>query len=117
MRRVVVVGVDDVAGGAAAGAIVAGVIVGAGEGHDGIEEAGFLQAEEDGVGAELGAEAALGELIVGLAGLFDARGITEFALFVAAAFEDAQYVAGLGDFPAFERIELREDSVFARFFG
>ena len=72
VRWIVVVGVDDVAGGAAAGAVVAGVIVGAGKRHDRIEEAGFLQAEENGIGAEFSAEAAVGELIVGLAGFFGA---------------------------------------------
>ena len=66
---IAVVGVDDVAGGAAAGAIVAGMVVGAGQGHDGIEQARFLQAEENGIGAQFGAEAAIAELVVGLAGI------------------------------------------------
>jgi len=75
---------------------------------DGIEEARFLQAEEDGVGAEFGAETALAELIIGLAGFFDARGTAQLGFFAAAAFEDAKNVAGLRDFPALERIKLRQ---------
>ncbi len=60
-----VVGVDDVAAGASGAAVIAGVIVGAGEGEEGVEEAGLLQAEEDGVGAEFGADAAIAEFDVG----------------------------------------------------
>ena len=56
--RRAIVGVDDVARGAAAGAIVAGVIVGAEEVERRVEQARALQADEDGIGAVLGAEAA-----------------------------------------------------------
>ena len=62
VRRIAIVGVNDVAGGAAAGAIVAGMIVGAGQRHDRIEQARFLQAEENGIGAQFRAEAAVAEL-------------------------------------------------------
>ena len=75
VRRVAIVCVDDVARGAAAGAIVAGMIVGAGQRHDGIEKARFLQAKENGIGAEFGAKAAFAEFVIGLAGLFFSIGI------------------------------------------
>ena len=45
--RRAIVGVDDVAGGAAAGAIVAGMVVGAEEVERRIEQARLLQADED----------------------------------------------------------------------
>src|SRR5271167_3729514 len=43
MYRASVVGIDDVAGGAAAGAVIAGMIVGAQEIERGIEEPGLLK--------------------------------------------------------------------------
>ena len=78
VSRIAIVGVDDVAGGAAAGTVIARMIVGAWQGKDRIEQAGFLEAEENRVGAQFGAEAAIAELVVGLAGIFFAIGITEF---------------------------------------
>ena len=78
VRGVAIVGVNHVAGRAAAGAIVAGMIVRAGKRHHRIEEAGLLQAEEDGIGAKLGAEATVAELVVGLAGIFIQAGIANF---------------------------------------
>ena len=56
--RRAVVGVDDVAGGAAAGAVVAGVVVGAQEVERRIEQPRLLQADEHRIGAVLGAQAA-----------------------------------------------------------
>jgi len=76
-----------------------------------------LQAEENGIGAEFGAEAAIAELVVGLAGEFFAGRIAELGFFFAAAFENAENVAGLGNFPAIERGEFGEDAFAARFFG
>src|SRR5271157_441359 len=95
VRRIAVVGVDDVAGGAAAGAIIAGMIVRAGKREDWIEEPCFLQAEENGIGAQLGAESAIAEFVVGLTGIFFARGIACLGFFAAAALEDAQDVSRL----------------------
>ena len=112
-----IVGVDDVAGGAAAGAIIAGLVVGARQVEEGIEETRFLQAEENGIGAQLGAETAIAELVVRAAGFFLAIRIADLALLFAAALENAQDVAGLRNFPALERREFREDSLRARFLG
>ena len=87
VRGIAIVGVDHVAGGAAGGAIVAGLIVGAEEVEQRIEQARALQALEDGVGAGQGAEAAIAEAVV-------------------AALEDAQRVAGLGGFELRQRPQL-----------
>jgi hypothetical protein len=76
-----------------------------------------LQAEKNGIGAEFGAETTIGELIVGLAGFFRAGWIAQLRFLVAATFEDTQDVAGLGDFPAIERIEFRDDPLRAGFLG
>src|ERR1700720_823611 len=102
--------------GAAAGAIVAGMIVRAGQRHDRIEQASFLQAEENGIGAKLGAEAALAELVIGLAGIFFAIGVAEFRFLTAASFEYAKHVPRLRGLPAKKRIELRKYAFGARFF-
>jgi len=92
------------------------MIVGAGERHDRIDKTSFLQAEENGIRAELGAKTTVAELVVGLAGIFLAVGIAEFGFLAAAALENAEDVAGLGDFPAIERIELGENAFRAGFF-
>lgn len=52
VRWISIVGVNHVAGGAAAGTIIAGMIIGAGQRKDGIEQASFLEAEEYGIGAK-----------------------------------------------------------------
>ena len=87
VRGVAIVGVDHVAGGAAGAAIVAGLVVGAEEVEQRVEQAGALQALEDGVGAGEGAEAAIAQAVV-------------------AALEDAQRVAGLGGFELRQRPEF-----------
>src|SRR5713101_8244853 len=70
VQRVAIIRVDHVAGGAAAAAIVAGMIVRAGERHLRIHQTRLLQAQENGIGAELCAEAAVAEFVLGLAGIF-----------------------------------------------
>ena len=92
-----VVGVDDVAGGAAAGAVVAGVVVGAEEVERRVEQARLLQAENDGVGAVLGAEAADAEAGKDRpAGVLARRsGMPISGAELAAALEDAEDVARL----------------------
>ena len=117
MCRVAVVGVNDMASRAATGAIVAGMIVRARKRHDGVEQARFLEAEKNGVGAQPGAEAAFAELVVRLAGIFFAIGIADFRLLAAATFENAQDVSGLGSFPSEQRIELGNHAPGAGFFG
>ena len=89
VRGVAIVGVDHVAGGAPGAAIVAGLIVGAEEVEQRVEQAGALQALKDGVGAREGAEAAIAQAVV-------------------AALEDAQRVAGLGGFELRQRPEFGE---------
>src|SRR6266568_576765 len=50
--RIAIVRINHMASRAAAGAIVAGMVVGAGERHDGIEQACFLQPEKNRIGAQ-----------------------------------------------------------------
>ena len=75
-----VVGVDHVAGAASAGAVVAGLIVGAGKREQRIEQASLLQSEKDRIGAQLGAEAALAQFDLRLARVFFEAGIPDFRL-------------------------------------
>ena len=109
--RRAVVGVDHVAGGAAAGAIVARMVVGAEEVERRVEEPGLLQADEDGVGAVLGAQAAGAQAGLGLAGFFERVGDADLLRLAAAALEDPQDVARLRDLEARQRIEERHDSL------
>ncbi len=116
MFRRTIVGVDHVAGAAAAGPVVAGLIVGAGERQQRIEQAGLLQSEKNRIGAQFGAEAALAQFDLRLARLFFEAWIPYFRLFPAASFEHAQDVAGLRNLPALQRIEIRQHSFLADLF-
>src|SRR6266852_3729892 len=116
VRRVAVVGIDDVTRRTPAAAIVAGMIVRARKRQDGVEQARFLQAEENGIGAQPGSEAALAEFVVRLAWLLFAVGIADLSFFSPAAFEHAKDVARLRSFPAKKRIELRNHALGAGFF-
>jgi len=83
----------------------------------GFEQARFLEAEKNGVGAKLGAETAFAEFVVRLAGIFFAIGIADLGFLAAAALESAEHIAGLGSFPAKKRIEFGNHVFGARFFG
>ena len=121
VRGVPVVGVDHVAGRAAGGAVVAGVIVGAEHVERRVEQARLLQAQEDGVGAQQRSEPADGELVVGAA-LLDRRRVrvADLGHRASAALEHAQDVAGLRDLPpsaaarATRRTRLRPDLLVGR---
>ncbi len=106
-----VVGINDMAGGAAAGAIVAGVVVGAEEIERRVEQPRSLQADKDRVGAVLacrGRGARAGRVAGPIPRVSrDA----DFRIEAAAALEDAQDVAGLGDLEAGQRIEERNDAL------
>src|ERR1700694_4208060 len=93
------------------------MIVRAGKRHDGIEKARFLQAKENGIGAKFGPEAAIAKFVVGLARIFFTIGIADFGFFLSAAFEHAENVAWLRDFPAVQRVELGNDALGVGFFG
>src|SRR6266436_4691822 len=84
------------------------MIVGPGQRHDRIDEASFLQAKEDGIGAEFRAKAAVAEFVIGLAGIFFAIGITQFGFFLTAALKNAKNVSWLRNFPTEKRIKLGE---------
>ncbi len=110
-----VVCIHDVARRASAGAIVARLIVRARQGKQRIEQASFLQPEKYRIGAEECAESARAELVVGFACVgCIARGLADFAFRAAAAFEHAQDVAGLRNFPTLQRRDLRQHALCSR---
>ena len=76
-----------------------------------------MQPEEDGIGAQLGAEAALAQFDFRFARLFFEAWVPYFRLFLAAPFEDAQDVAGLRNLPTLQRIEIGQHSFLADLFG
>src|ERR1043166_7974375 len=108
-----VVGVDDVASRAAAGSVVTGVVVGAQEGEERVEQAGLLQAEEDGVRAQQRPVAAVAQLHLGAAPFFLAVGDADLRAAAAPALEDAQHVARLSDLPAGQGVEEGENALQA----
>src|SRR5271154_6407880 len=112
-----VVGVDDVAAGAAAAAIVTGLVVGSGKAEQRVKQAGLLQAEKDRVGTQLGAEAAIAELEIGVAGKLFGTGNARLRLLLTAALKNAEDIAGLRDLPALERVEIGQNAFGAGFFG
>src|SRR5713226_4344274 len=116
VRRVAVVGIDDVTRRTPAAAIVAWMIVGARKRHDRIEQSRFLQPEENGIGTQSRSKAAVAEFIVRLAGIFFARGIADFGFLPSAAFKNAKHVARLRSLPAKERIKFGNHAFGAGFF-
>ena len=70
MHRRTIVGVNHVARRAAAVAIIARMIVGAGQRQNRIEQARLLQTQKHRIGSQLGAEAAIAQLDVRTAGVF-----------------------------------------------
>src|SRR6266567_963170 len=114
--RIAIVRINHMASRAATPTIVAGMVVGAGERHDGIEQACFLQAEKNRIGAQPGAKAAFTQLVVRLAGIFFAIGIADLGFLAPAAFEHAQHIPGLGSFPAKKRLEFGNHAFGPRLF-
>ncbi len=115
--RRAVVGVGDVAGGAAGGAEVARVVVAAHEIEQRVVQAGFLEIEVNGVDAVEGAEAALGEAAGGAAGGLEGVGVAQLGLFLAAALEDAEDVGRLAEGVARERFEEGKEALGAGHLG
>ena len=114
VNRRTVVGVDDVAGRAAAVAIVAGMIVGAGHREDGIEQARLLEAKKNRIGPQLGSETPVAQLHVGTPGIFFGVGNADLGALSPSPLEHAQNIAGLRNFPARQRIQVREHAFGAR---
>src|SRR5215831_10344789 len=109
VNRRAVVGVDDVARSAARLAEVASMVVGPNEVRGRVEQTRLLEADEDRVGAVLGAKAAVTETrqdrpARGLVLLGDA----DLAAELAAALEDAKHVTWLRHLEADQRIEERD---------
>src|SRR6202011_3781382 len=109
MNRRAVIGIKDMAGRAAARAVVAGVVVGAQEVQSRVEEPRLGQADEDGIGAVLGAQPADAEAGARLAVIFFALGDANIYAEPSPTLEDAQNVAGLAHLKARQGIEKRHD--------
>src|SRR5260370_9273853 len=101
---------------ASAGAIIAGLIARSRHREERVEQTSLLQSKEHGIGAKLRAESARAELVVGFARIVGPYGLSNFALRPAPAFEHAQKVARLRNFPALQRSDLRQDALPPRFF-
>ena len=95
-----IVGVNHMAGGAAALPIIARMVVGAGQRKNRIQQARFLQAEKYRIGAKLGAESAVAQFVVRPAGIFFRIRIADLGALSTAALENAQNVAGLLKLPS-----------------
>ncbi len=102
-----VVGVDHVAGGAAAGSIVAGMVVGPEEVERRVEQAGLLQADEDRVGAVAGPQSAGAQPGAGLAGVFKRVRNADLLRVAPATLEDPQDVPRLRHLEPRQRVEER----------
>ena len=101
-----IVRVDHVASRAAAVAIVARLVVRARQAEERVEQSGFLQAEENGIGAEKCPESTLAELHIRPAGFFVQGRNSNFGLFRASALKNAEDIAGLRYFPPLDWIEI-----------
>jgi hypothetical protein len=112
-----IIGVDHVAGRAAAGAKISWVIICAEEVECGVKESGFLEADEYGIGAVSGAKSTVAETRSWAAGFFETFGNSGVGYEAAAAFEDAEDISRLCDFESGEWIEVREDTFSRCFLG
>jgi hypothetical protein len=116
MHRRAVVGVGGVTRRAAAGTVVAGMVVGAHQGGQRIEQARLLQSQEHRVGTQHRPKPARAELDFGQTGQIGFReGVAHFRLLPAPALEDAQDVARLRDFPPGQRRDERDDAAILPF--
>src|SRR5437899_5388721 len=97
------------AGGAAAGAIVAGMIVRSHESQQRIVQARLVQVEEDGVDAVERAEAAFGQAARRFAGRLGGVGDAELQLLFSASLKDTKNIAGLPNGEARKRFDQRKD--------
>ena len=118
MFRRSIVRVDHVAGTASAGAVVAGMIVGAGKRQQRIEQSSLLQPEKYWIGAQLGTEAALAELDLRLARIFfETQDSRPPASSLPPRSKTRKHVAGLRNLPTLQRIEIRAEPFLADLLG
>jgi len=90
-----IVRVDHVAGRAAAGAIVAGVVVGTQKVQCRVEQSGLRQADEHGIGAVLRPKSSSAQPGAGLAGILERIGQADLLRITPATLEDPQDVGRL----------------------
>jgi hypothetical protein len=103
-----VIGIDHMTGAAAAGAVVARLIVGARKREQRIQQAGLLQSEECGIGTQLRSKAARAQFDIGTARLFVEKRNSGLGFRSAAAFKHAQNVSRLRHLPALQRLKIRQ---------
>src|ERR1700675_2038618 len=111
-----VVGINHVTGAAAAGTVVARLIVRAGKREQRIEQARLLQTQEHRIGPQLSPEPALAEFDLRLPRIFLRIGITDLGPPPASTLEHPQDVTRLRDLPALKRIEIRQYAFLLDFF-
>ncbi|SRR5258708_37779870 len=111
-----VIRVNHVTRAAAAGAVVARLIVCSRQRHRGVEQSRLLQAQKNRVSAQQRPQTALAEFIVRLAGFVVAIRIPYLAFFLSAALKHAQNVSGLGNLPSLQRFECLQHTLRLRFF-
>ncbi len=106
-----VVGVDHVAGRAAARAKVAGVVIRSQEVERRVEQAGFLKADEHGIGTVLGSQSPRAQSGARPARIFERVGNADLLRVAAAALEDSQDVARLRGFKARQGVQEWHDAL------
>src|SRR5580704_19446550 len=110
-----IIGVDHVAGAAAAGAVIAGLIVRAGKRKQRIEEAGLLKSQEDRICAKLRSESPFAQLDRGLARVVVQVRISDFRSLSPATFKYAEHISRLRNLPALQGFERRQNSFLLDF--
>lgn len=85
--------------------------------ESGVEQPSFLESDKNGIGSVSGTESTIAESGSGSAGFFEAFGNGGIGDEATAAFEDSEDVTRLGDFEAWEWIEVGQDTFSGGFFG
>ncbi len=80
-----------------------------------VEQASFLKAEEDRVSAVFCAKTTGAQAGAGAARIFFGIGQADFLRVKPAPLKDAQNIAGLADFKAWQRVEIGQHALGGRF--
>src|SRR5262249_38341455 len=110
MKRVPVIGVDDVTGRTAAGPVITGLIVCSQQRQHRVEEPGFLQSEEYRISSQIGAKPPRAQQVLRSTGWrFRRIGQSYLGCLATAPLKGSQDVSRLSYLPSRQRVEIREN--------
>ena len=110
-----VVGIHHVARRTPTGTVVPRMVVGPHEVERGIQQAGFLQPDENGVGPIRSSQSAITQTSAWLAGFLESFGDPDIGYETSSGFENPQNVAGLADLKSRQWFQVWQNPLLRRF--